>query len=108
MGLAAAALAFVEGMLNKIPQPEGFAQGGLVTGGVAGRDSVPAMLMPGEFVLTKEQTDSLRKGNASLVGGSNVTIELTSQIPPTRAEMKKVVRQNVVPVLRELRVQGMS
>ena len=107
-GLAAASLAFVEAMLGKVPMPQGFAQGGLVTGGVAGRDSVPAMLMPGEFVLTKQQTDSLRKGNTSLVGGSNVTIQLTSQIPPTRAEMKKFVRQNILPALRDLKAQGMT
>jgi len=106
--LAGASLAFVEAMLSKIPQPEGFAQGGLVTGGTANQDSVPAMLMPGEFVLTKQQTESLRKGNTSLVGGSNVTIQMTSQIPPTRAEMKKFVRQNILPALRDLKSQGMA
>ena len=107
-GLAAAALGFVEGLLSKLPAPEGFAQGGLVTGGTAGRDSVPAMLMPGEFVLTTKQTESLRKGNTSLVGGSNITINMTSQIPPTKAEMKKHVRQNILPALLSLKAQGMA
>ena len=106
--LAGASLAFVEAMLGKIPSPEGFAQGGLVTGGTAGRDSVPAMLMPGEFVLTTKQTESLRKGNTSLVGGSNITINMTSQIPPTKAEMKKHVRQNILPALQSLKAQGMA
>ena len=32
----------------------GMAKGGLVTGGTPGRDSVPMMLMPGEYVVTKE------------------------------------------------------
>lgn len=35
--------------------PEGMAAGGLVTGGIPGRDSVPTMLMPGERVLTTSQ-----------------------------------------------------
>jgi phage-related minor tail protein len=33
----------------------GFASGGGVTGGTPGKDSVPAMLMPGEFVLTSSE-----------------------------------------------------
>ncbi len=35
------------------------ARGGGVTGGISGRDSVPTMLMPGEFVLQKSAVDSL-------------------------------------------------
>ena len=87
---------------------KGMAEGGLVTGGVANRDSVPAMLMPGEFVLTKNQTESLRQGGGGGLGGPPVVnIELSSSLPPSRAEMKKYVRQNIVPALRELRAQGM-
>lgn len=40
----------------------GFASGGLVTGGIAGVDSVPAMLMPGEAVIRAEQ---VRAANAA-------------------------------------------
>ena len=39
-----------------------YSRGGLVTGGVAGRDSVSAMLTPGEYVLNKATVDSIRQG----------------------------------------------
>jgi len=38
-----------------------FAEGGLVTGGQPGRDSVPALLMPGELVIPTDQTDGIRR-----------------------------------------------
>lgn len=38
------------------------AQGGLVTGPVKNRDSVPTMLMPGEFVMKKSAVDTLGTG----------------------------------------------
>ena len=84
----------------------GMAEGGLVRGGIEGRDSVPAMLQPGEFVLTKNQTDSLRSGGGGL-GSQVVNIELNSTMPQSRAEIKRFVRQNVVPALRDLKAQGM-
>ena len=37
----------------------GYASGGPVVGGVANRDSVPTMLMPGEFVMKKKAVDAL-------------------------------------------------
>ena len=51
--LASIALSAFQGLISKLPagQVKGYAQGGLVTGGVAGRDSVPAMLTPGECVV---------------------------------------------------------
>lgn len=45
----------------------GMADGGVVTGGVAGRDSVPAMLMPGEMVLPV----GLSKQILAVAGGSS-------------------------------------
>ena len=39
-----------------------FSKGGLVTGGTPGRDSVSAMLTPGEYVLNKPTVDAIRKG----------------------------------------------
>ena len=85
---------------------EGMAEGGLVRGGIEGRDSVPVMLQPGEFVLTKNQTDSLRSGGGGM-GSQVVNIELNSTMPQSRAEIKRFVRQNVVPALRDLKAQGM-
>lgn len=51
------------------PAAPGMANGGLVTGGVANRDSVPRTLMPGEFVLKRSAVDvigrdSLERMNA--------------------------------------------
>jgi hypothetical protein len=43
---------------------KGFASGGHVTGGIPGRDSVPAVLTPGEFVLPVDVVDSIRRGKA--------------------------------------------
>ena len=107
--MAAATAASVLGLLRAMISSgiQGMAEGGLVTGGVQGRDSVPAMLQPGEFVLTKEQTDSLRRGGGGGIGSQVVNIELNSTMPQSRAEIKRFVRQNVVPALRELKSQGM-
>jgi len=85
---------------------KGMAEGGFVTGGVPNRDSVPTMLMPGEYVMSKrEVAESPRGGGPGAAPVFN--IELSSSLPPSRAEMKKFVRQNIVPALRELRAQGM-
>ena len=110
VGAAAASLAFagVKGLLSN--SPKGFAQGGLVSGGVANRDSVPAMLTPGEFVLTKQQTDTLRQGGGEggLGGGGGVNIQINTATPPNRAEMKKYIRQSLLPAMNELKAQGMG
>lgn len=55
------------------------AKGGLVNGPVKNRDSVPAKLMPGEFVMSKQATDALgtdflnnlNNGNAQVLGDIN-------------------------------------
>lgn len=48
------------GLINDYGKVQHFAAGGHVSGGSAsGRDSVRAMLMPGEFVLTKTATDAV-------------------------------------------------
>lgn len=103
-GMAAAMFGLIRGFVAM--GMEGMAEGGLVSGGTSGRDSVPKMLMPGEFVLTKDQTDSLRAGGGGL-GSQTVNIELNSTMPQSRAEIKRFVRQNVVPALRDLKAQGM-
>jgi TP901 family phage tail tape measure protein len=38
------------------------AEGGLVTGGIKGKDSVPVMTMPGEYILKKSAVDALGAG----------------------------------------------
>jgi hypothetical protein len=103
-GMAAAMFGLIRGFVAM--GMEGMAEGGLVRGGIEGRDSVPVMLQPGEFVLTKNQTDSLRAGGGGM-GSQVVNIELNSTMPQSRAEIKRFVRQNVVPALRDLKAQGM-
>ena len=55
----------------------GFAQGGIVEGGVQGRDSVPAFLMPGELVTPKQNFDEVVNSVARTRNGEtavNLTI----------------------------------
>ena len=103
--MGAAALGMVKGLLSNLPSPEGMAAGGMVRGGVANRDSVPAMLMPGEVVVPKRHVDALRdaEGNG---GGGGTNIQINTTVPPSRAEMKRYLRQNLVPAMRELKSQG--
>jgi hypothetical protein len=103
---AGATLAAIRGMLSQIPQPgqvKKMARGGLVTGGVAGRDSVPALLQPGEFVVPKKDVDAAKRG-----GGGGVNVQISTTVPPSRGEMKRYLRQNLVPALRDLKAQGMT
>ena len=54
IGVFAAALAAISALAGAVT---GFATGGPVNGGIAGQDSVPALLMPGEFVIPKAAVD---------------------------------------------------
>jgi hypothetical protein len=49
--------------------PKRFGTGGIVTGGSPGRDSVPALLTPGEMVLTPRQARYLAAGGYAVPGG---------------------------------------
>jgi TP901 family phage tail tape measure protein len=74
---AKAATAFVPGFLSPTKYGQAAvkkADGGPITGGVPGRDSVAAALMPGEYVL---RTDAVRKLGADRVAYMNKT----GQIP---------------------------
>ena len=106
-----------------------WAKGGFVTGGTKGKDSVPGLLTPGEYVLTVDQVAQWQKLASSMnmaknAGTSNfakggrvapvsnnqapVVIQLHSTIPQSRAEIRRFVRQNIVPALTELRAQRMA
>ena len=69
------------------------AQGGLVTGGVPGKDSVPALLMPGERVLSKAQV-------AGGMGGGGTTIINNHYAMLDASQLDRSVRR------RNARVQG--
>ena len=84
---------------------QGMARGGIVEGGVQGHDSVPIMAQAGEMVLSRDQVDKMRQGGG--MGGGTVNIELNSRMPSNKAELKKFVRQNIVPAMKDLKIQGM-
>jgi Ca2+-binding EF-hand superfamily protein len=67
------------------PQVRGFgvfAQGGLITGGVQGRDSVPIMAMPGEYVLQASATRALvSKFGSGVLDVLNSGMPITMPVP---------------------------
>lgn len=96
LGAAAAAAAYAQtlGWVGALA----FARGGEVPG-FGSRDSVPAMLTPGEYVLPRSVVQDIRSGSppgpVSGGGGSggNVTIVLPkSTIPATEAQMEEQLR----------------
>jgi hypothetical protein len=112
---ATAMFAFVRGLLSFM------ATGGVVRGGISGRDSVPAMLMPGEIVLNTGEASMFRRlahsmsqprpgGNApgirgfagggmvtssSSAGGGGINITFAPQVstlrPPSNVERRRLL-----------------
>ena len=99
-GAASIAFGMAKLLVSKLP---GMAEGGMVTGGVSNRDSVPKMLMPGEFVLPKKEVDRQKNGGSQ---NGNVNVQLNSTLPAGKQEMVRFVRQNVVPALNDLKKMG--
>jgi hypothetical protein len=108
-------------------------EGGFVTGGQRGKDSVPGLLMPGEYVLSvrqvamwkklSEEMGTHRANNGFYAQGgpvieaartatpqnrsTSINVSFQSNQLPGRAETKKWVRSTLSPALRELGAQGM-
>lgn len=121
IGVTSVVAAIFESMLAKLP---GMAKGGMVRGGVSGQDSVPALLMPGEYVMNTSQVDAMRHmfsnmdgvnrsgrfanggtvPNGSGMAGVNITIK--SEALPNKAEVAKYVRSTIMPAMRDLQAQG--
>ena len=108
LGAAAAAmvLGLIKGYLSSIPSPEGMARGGYVTGGVPNRDSVPAMLMPGEYVMSKPEVSAAKNGGGG--GSQNINLEFSTNQLPDRVGTKRWIRQVFTPAMKELKNQGMG
>jgi hypothetical protein len=94
-----------------------FAQGGVVRGGVKGRDSVPILAQDGERVLTVQQSQSFDRlvsaisGAGGRVGamsggGSAVVVNVSSSVPVSRAQLDRVVRDSVLPATKRLGRRG--
>ena len=105
--LAAAAAAMMFGIVKGFIAMgfEGMAEGGLVTGGIPNRDSVPALLMPGEVVIPKKDVENGARNGGK--GGTTINVQMDTKIPTNKAELNKFVRQSIVPALRDLKSQGM-
>lgn len=92
----------------------GLAEGGLVTGGVMGRDSVHAALMPGEFVVPAAQVRANvaagrapdDSGSARGASGASITIVQQSFVPESGPAFARKVRRSVVPTLERERRAG--
>lgn len=118
---AAGAAAFTEAMAYlpiALGSAVAMATGGLVLGGAAGLDSVPAMLMPGEYVVPAAQVrqnvaagrapdDSGASGARGGGGNLSLTVNQSSFVPGTRADFQRSVREAVLPAIRQLARQGL-
>ena len=72
----------------------GYANGGIVPGGYGGGDRVPALLEPGEMVLTKEQVLRLGPSAGSGQGDINININGYDKDPRELArEIQRVLRE---------------
>lgn len=96
----------------------GAAEGGLVVGGVMGRDSVRAYLEPGEYVIPAAQVrqnvaagrapdDSGASGGRGGGGNLSLTVNQSSFVPGTKADFNRSVREAVLPAIRQLARQGL-
>ena len=96
----------------------GAAEGGLVVGGVMGRDSVRAYLEPGEYVIPAAQVrqnvaagrapdDSGASGARGGGGNISLTVNQSSFVPGTKADFNRSVREAVLPAIRQLARQGL-
>ncbi|GJD32832.1 Membrane-bound lytic murein transglycosylase F [Methylobacterium adhaesivum] len=77
---SAGGISSILGNLFSAPAAPGMATGGLVTGGVPNRDSVPRTLMPGEFVLKRSAVDVI--GRESLDRMNAMGAGVMAKAPP--------------------------
>ncbi|PKA02557.1 primosomal protein, partial [Leptospira ellisii] len=72
-GMAASGMALSAAQSQNYPPWMGFSIGGLVEGGIPGKDSVPALLTPREVVVPESGWDDIRKDiSESLIPKSNI------------------------------------
>jgi hypothetical protein len=77
-GVLAGVMGFAQVQKIRSTQAKGFQFGGIVTGGTAGRDSVPILATPGEAILPTELTDFILGGGGA--GDINVEVEMGPNI----------------------------
>jgi hypothetical protein len=84
-------------------QPTGFANGGLVEGGIPGRDSVPALLTPGEVVVPRRNFNDLNIDNGEMV---NLLSSIKSGIDSLVAQTEPQAEEDATPINVELMLNG--
>lgn len=119
-GTGAAALTGGVGFLKLLGFNKGgmvphLANGGYISGGRPGVDSVPAMLTPGEVVIPAPVVDSVRRGQSVGVdsnrgGDTYVTIQappIQTLVPPTsRTSAERLYETSLNPSLNDLEVSN--
>ena len=118
------AVAIVGGMIAAIKglvgEFMGAADGGLIVGGKRGKDSVPIMGMPGEYIMSVPEVEGVQKFMGAMGGSqrksqeqqraqtinNQITIEFKSDQLPNKLETKKWVKTTVLPALRQLQSAG--
>ena len=73
-------------------------------GGPPGRDPTIIAVERGERVLSREQNAEYKAGGAGR--GMSLTFNFNSVLPPDRTQMKIIVRDEFLPVMRELERSG--
>lgn len=87
----------------------GMSSGGTVpmtAGARQNLDSVPTMLTPGEYVLTKSDVRELKSRLSGGGSGGGINLSINAALPPTRAEAERLYRDNYAPAVRRLRSLG--
>ncbi|MCC6428330.1 MAG: hypothetical protein IT435_16100 [Phycisphaerales bacterium] len=83
-----------------------FAAGGSVPGATTNRDSVPALLMPGERVLSREEVrDQARR---SVSGAPSITINQTINVQSTGGKFERQSVQQITRATLEALLAGLS
>ena len=77
----------------------GYISAGMVKGGAWGRDSVPALLQPGERVLSKKETEAYDAAGTRQPLVQNININISGQLS-TPAQITDTVRRVLVPELK--------
>jgi hypothetical protein len=97
-GTAAAFYGAAMGMQAQVPH---LATGGLIMGGTPGRDSVPAMLQPGEFVIPARETALLQAMLGRRGGTGSTTIVINQAFPDSRAT-DRMIKEQLIPSQQRL------
>jgi phage-related protein len=82
------------------------AAGGLVGGGIPGKDSVPSMLMPGEFVMNRNAVSNIGLGNLNAMNsgqsmGSNYTFNIEMNVENKEPVDENFLRNRLIPRMQE-------